>query len=286
MDTMSASELFQQRQLQEISVRSAEIRAMNELATSTGGRAFYNTNGIQPAIAIAVEEGSNYYTLTYNSSNRDFNGKFRKIKVALDTKGYRLSYRPGYFAVNPEAPVRDTNSPRKERAIAMQHGSPLSRQLLFSVKVIPVGEKRKGEAALVPKKETKNTAGVELAEVQRYAIEYSVQGSELHFSTLPNGSYHSALSLMVASFGKDGAMITGMVRHGASDLEPGAYQKVSTNDFRVHQEVEIPVQATSIRLGVQDDLTNRLGTVDISLPIAIPRQKQKGKIPLPPIEAD
>jgi hypothetical protein len=113
-----------------------------------------------------------------------------------------------------------------------------------------------------------------------------VQGSELHFSTLPNGSYHSALSLMVASFGKDGAMITGMVRHGASDLEPGAYQKVSTNDFRVHQEVEIPVQATSVRLGVQDDLTNRLGTVDISLPIAIPRQKQKAKMPLPPIEAD
>jgi VWFA-related protein len=58
MDSMSPSETFQQQKLKEMSVRSAEIRAMNELATSTGGRAFYNPNGILPAITLAVEEGS------------------------------------------------------------------------------------------------------------------------------------------------------------------------------------------------------------------------------------
>ncbi len=286
LESMSAADTFQQDKLREISVRAAETRAMNELATSTGGRAFYNTNGIQTAISLAVEEGSNYYTLSYNSSNRDFNGKFRRIKVSLGGKEYRLSYRPGYFAVNPEAPVKDANSPRRQRAVAMLHGTPLSRQLLFSVKVIPVGEKRKVPNTDPPPKDKKIVVPIEPLEVQHYAIDYSLPGSELHFSTLPNGKYHGALNLMVASFDQDGTLITGIVRHGVSDIEPAAYQEVSANEFRVHQEVDIPSQAASLRVGIQDDLTNHMGTVELSLPIKLPPHQQRAKVALPQIEPD
>jgi hypothetical protein len=170
----------------------------------------------------------------------------------------------------------------------MQHGSPLSRRLLFSVKVIPVGDKQKvahTDADPLPKA-SKSADTTEALEVQHYAIEYSVQGSELHFSSLPDGKYHGALNLMVASFDKDGTLLTGTVRHGVSDLEPATYQKVNANDFRVHQEVDLPTQAASLRVGTQDDLTNQMGTVELSLPVVDPRQKHRAKLPLPQIEPD
>ncbi len=280
LDTMSASEVFQQQKLQEMSVRHAETQAMNELAVATGGRAFYNTNGIEPALKLAQEEGSNYYALTYNTSNKNFDGKFRRINVSVEGKQYHLAYRPGYFALNPEEHALEQDSPARQRAVAMQYGTPPARQLLFSVKVVPVGEKR----AVNEKPAAKGSAQPEQStELQRYAIDYSLEGSQLNFTEQPGGTYQSAMSLLVASFDRNGSMLTGTTRHGRTDLERDVYQKVSANEFRVHQEVDIPVHAASMRVGVQDDLTGRLGTVDIQLPIA---PSKKTKPSLPPIEAD
>src|ERR1035441_7171186 len=44
--------------------QGAENAAMNVIADSTGGRAFYNTNGLREAMDTAVRQGSEYYTLT------------------------------------------------------------------------------------------------------------------------------------------------------------------------------------------------------------------------------
>ena len=76
---------------------------LDQVAESTGGKAYYNTNGIKQAIAQVVNDGSNYYTLSYSSSNADWHGQFRDIKLAVDRPGVKLEYRPGYYATNRDA---------------------------------------------------------------------------------------------------------------------------------------------------------------------------------------
>ena len=73
---------------------------LDSIADATGGRAYYNTNGLKQVIAGIVNNGSNYYTLAYATTNTTWNGQFRHIKVKLDRPGVRAQYRQGYYAVD------------------------------------------------------------------------------------------------------------------------------------------------------------------------------------------
>ncbi len=74
--------------------------ALDSIAESTGGRAYYNSNGLGAKITEVEENGARYYTLTYASTNRTWNGEFQHIKVAVDRPNVKLQYRQGYFAVD------------------------------------------------------------------------------------------------------------------------------------------------------------------------------------------
>lgn len=116
--------------------QAAEHATMDAVADSTGGRAFYNTNGLQEAIDAAVRQGSDYYTLTYAPSNNKANGAVRKIKVVVKDPNYQLFYRRRYLADDAEHPA-----PVLSLALDMnmQHGAPNSSELFFEAKVNPVG---------------------------------------------------------------------------------------------------------------------------------------------------
>jgi len=73
---------------------------LDTIAEATGGRAYYNTNGLKEVIVGIVDNGSNYYTLAYTTTNKNWNGQLRHIKVALDRSGVRMQYRQGYYAVD------------------------------------------------------------------------------------------------------------------------------------------------------------------------------------------
>jgi hypothetical protein len=55
----------------------------------------------------------------------------------------------------------------------------------------------------------------------------------------------------------------------------------------VQQEVDIPAEAAWLRVGIQDQMSNHLGTVDIPLPVPPdPNVTQAVKSPLPELESD
>jgi len=80
--------------------RAYEHMDLDSIADATGGRAFYNTNGLKQAITQIVINGSNYYTLAYATTNTKWEGQFRHIKVKLDKPGVRVQFRQGYYAVD------------------------------------------------------------------------------------------------------------------------------------------------------------------------------------------
>ena len=270
--------------------QAAEQDTFTQFAVATGGKAFFNSNDIREAIATANEQGSNYYSFSYTSTNKVYDGKFRRIKVQLAQKGYKLAYRQGYFADEVNVAAKEAQLARNAIATAMHYGSPPAREVQFSVRVWPVGGKEKmdraavGEVKMASKKKQAAPAQVE---VQHYVVDYTMDGSELRFIPQRSGVLHNSLALMFTSYNIDGLMLNSMSTVAQSDIQPEVHKKIVTGDVGFQQEVDIPVEATTMRLGVQDQLSNHLGTVDVPLPVPPdPNAPRIAKNRLPEIEPD
>jgi VWFA-related protein len=263
---------------------------MTQFAVATGGKAFFNTNGIKEAISVANEQGSNYYSFSYSPTNKVYDGKFRKIKVQLAEKGYKLAYRQGYYADEVNAAAKEAQLARNAVATAMHSGSPAIREVPFSVHVYPVGGKKKvdrttiGEVKRPLKKKEVLPPQVE---VQHYVIDYTMNGSDVRFVPTPKGGFLSSLGLIIMSYGTEGRMLAGMSTNARSDLSGEVYKKISGGEIGFQEEVDVPVEATSMRLGVADEFANHVGTVDVPLPVpADPSAPKLAKNRLPEIEPD
>lgn len=69
------------------------------LAGDTGGKALLDYNDLTKGIVEAQRSVSSYYILGYYTSNSNQDGKFRRIKVSLNTdSSASLDYRHGYYA--------------------------------------------------------------------------------------------------------------------------------------------------------------------------------------------
>ena len=68
---------------------------------------------------------------------------------------------------------------------------------------------------------------------------------------------------------------------------PGRLRKVIAQEFVVQQGVDIPAEAAGLRVGIQDQMSNHLDTVDIPLPVPSDLSlTQAEKTPLPELESD
>jgi VWFA-related protein len=69
------------------------------LASDTGGKALLDNNDLAKGIEQAQNSVSSYYILGYYATNANLDGKFRRIKIALNSGvSATLDYRQGYFA--------------------------------------------------------------------------------------------------------------------------------------------------------------------------------------------
>jgi VWFA-related protein len=68
------------------------------LAGDTGGKALLDNNDLDRGIVDAQHADSDYYILGYYTSNTAVNGKFRRVKVTLNSEmAANLDFRQGYF---------------------------------------------------------------------------------------------------------------------------------------------------------------------------------------------
>ena len=69
------------------------------LADTTGGFMVQRTNDLLPAFNKVMDDARDYYSLSYSPPNKDFDGKFRAVKVEIPQHSYQLRYRKGYWAI-------------------------------------------------------------------------------------------------------------------------------------------------------------------------------------------
>jgi VWFA-related protein len=254
------------------------------LAEATGGRAFYSTNDVTAALDEATEVGGNYYSLTYSPTNPKDDGGRRAIAVRVVQPGYKLSYRRFYFTSalrSPDQPAKaqlsnasaTTPAPAEHDALQpnMRHGAPMVHDLLFSAHIHADGVAAKAtpeqmaQFAEQPAYVTAHRKDKPLApmDVQKYVIEYRVTDMALKSQ---NGKVPS-FELAAAAFDSESRMLNGIVNETAGDASTTA-EASKSGVFRVRQQLDVPEHAAWIRIGVRDKITNRVGTLEVQLPLA------------------
>ena len=91
-------------------LRQDPRNGLGELARSTGGLAFDNTNNLRQGFDRVESDQKNYYLLGYTPINENFDGHFRAIEVKVKRPGVTVAARKGYFAVRDPGTGGPVNS--------------------------------------------------------------------------------------------------------------------------------------------------------------------------------
>jgi VWFA-related protein len=258
---------------------AAEHATMSQMAEATGGRAFYNTNGLTQAVATAITDGSNFYTLTYTPANPVRDGRFRKIKVKLAQSGLTLSYRHGYYADDPvssaikkdqaqPAKVADaavtsaSPSPQQSARVAMMRGSPTPTEIVMKIAVYPVGAPAQTEDTPAP--------GNILSEkvhgpFRRYSVSYAINPSDITFLRGADGKIHANFELVIFVFNPDGVLLNRLTTNLRIASTLDEVRKNVAQGIQYQQEISAPAKGESFLRIVAHDLTrDRFGAVEVA----------------------
>ncbi|HWN08653.1 MAG TPA: VWA domain-containing protein [Pyrinomonadaceae bacterium] len=75
------------------------------ISGDTGGQFIKNTNDIGAGLERIHQEIRSRYTLAYRSTDPNFDGSFRKVKIEVRRADARVLARPGYYAIAPDQVV-------------------------------------------------------------------------------------------------------------------------------------------------------------------------------------
>lgn len=199
------------------------IDTMKELAERTGGRAFFNSNAIGQAIERAIDDARVTYLIGYYPTNSSWDGKFRKLRVTVNTPDVDVRHRSGYLAL-PAAP-------RNERTM-----TDLARSSLESTGI-----------------------GLTVA-LDGRTLTIRVDPSAI--SLRPSGEFFEAtLDILIAQTTKNGDLVKDLDKKLDLRLTRAQRDDLLREGFTMTRTVERRPDAQSLRVVVRDTPTGVAGSV-------------------------
>ncbi len=249
----------------------AQWLKMNETALATGGQAFHNNNGMLEITSHVLASDTSFYTLTYSPHDFHFDNKWHKVRVALNAKGYQLSYRRGYFADGgPEVAGQSQES--KARTRLMPNGEKVelaemrSVPIIFQARVLAASDPEVASTpapiAVVPAPPPKKGS-------VRYSIRYSFPVNELTRQTI-NGKPEVIFVVAAVILNNDGWAVD---RHGERVtlmLNEDAVRLHSDAPVTVDEQLNLKKGDQYLFLAVWDVTSGRLGTLQVPLQVPKP----------------
>jgi VWFA-related protein len=245
--------------------------AMFAMAEDTGGEAFVNTNGLTQAVGKAIEEGSNYYTLSYTPANVQWDERFRTIKIKVDNPNAKnLSYRNGYYAIDPNdrnklnaSGAATALSAPTTMATAMMHGGPDPAEILFKVRIRPASAPPGG--ALAPDNFSNPDKKVNVeGPFKEFGVDLVPDPKAVNCSLDANGNHHCALEIYTYIYDRDGKLLVTTGHRIFRLLTPADYNTLLTGGMAFHQEISVPVKGEHyLRTAIHDLISDRVGAVEI-----------------------
>jgi VWFA-related protein len=245
--------------------RNSNYLSMEILAESSGGKAFYSTNGLKDALARAIDYGSHYYTLTYLPTDKKMDGKYRRIVVKLSDGKDKLAYRRGYYADN----AKDATGRKEQEAgdpllPLMKRGLPDLAQIIYKIRVVPADPQPLPGAA-----RTGDSTGFQGPFI-RFGVDFAVALEDLKLEANSDGLHSGKIEVMLVAYDRDGKALNLVVRKPEIALQNQSYDAAQTAGVQLHYEIDVPRDAFTrddvyLRAGIYDLRSTHAGTLEIPL---------------------
>jgi hypothetical protein len=238
---------------------------MSEAAEATGGRAYYNTNGLAQVAAHVVDTDGNFYTLSYSPHDFQYDGKWHSVRVVVDGDGYQLSYRRGYFADgnNGNTPPSGTRTrldgDGNKRVVP---GDESERTIVFQARAVPGGDPVVPgivPASSTPVKHKRGTTPV--------TIIYEVPADSLT-RKMVDGRQKVFFATAVLAFSPNGELIGKNAVEFRLQLNEARLRITPHAPVELRQQIDLHKGDAYLMLGVQD-LTSGSGGV-LEMPVQVP----------------
>jgi VWFA-related protein len=242
--------------------RNANHTAMDQIAKQTGGAAFYSSNSLTDAMDRVAGHGSNFYTLTYTSTNPATDGKYRKIQVALDRSGYQIDYRRGYYAddgKSTQAPAAKPAAGEDLLSPFLHPGRPESTQIPLTLRVTRSSAPPNTGAGQGG--DNPNLKGA----LTRYSVDLMIPARSLQIEMGQDGHRHVRVEAGLMVYNRAGNPLNWNLRQVNLNLDDSRYAIVQANGVNLYLQIDGPEGGVSLRGGVYDLNSSLTGTLAIPL---------------------
>lgn len=236
--------------LRDSTLANAARFAAQQIADETGGLAFYNRSDLDSAIMKSVADGAVYYAVSYSPENKNWDGKFRKIEVKVNRSGVQLRYRKGYYAKNSQKAI-DVTALTASQEIGVAINTVLTSSSVQFFAGAELGH---------PKNATPDA-------VKTAQVLFLVDPRDVLFQE-HDDKEHCSVRFVAAVFSGD-KMLKGADKSVDCDLKRDDYDKIMKEGIRFEMPVETGEGQLRIRILVRDNLSGRMGSLDVPYPPAM-----------------
>jgi VWFA-related protein len=223
-----------------VSEKDADLSAgqrqeMLEIAKATGGTARFNNN-ITQALRDDFNQANTYYTIAYTPPDKEWQGAYHRIQVAVGKPEVQLVYRDGYYARTAEPEAKPT--PEEFRG-ALRLGAPSEQAVQFTSQIT-----KSGESA---------------------TVEYGVEPKTVNFQEDASGQFLTDIDFAILEYDAKGKVLDKSLIRLSGKMTPEQRSHLSSKTLTAKQTITLRVGATNLVLGVRDRVSGRFGRVEVPL---------------------
>jgi VWFA-related protein len=258
---------------------TAEHATADALASSTGGRTFYNVSTLADAVTSAIDAGYNYYTLTYTPTTPKDDSPYHPIQVEIaapDAAQHpQLLYRRGYYtttpsqpptnpsanpSANPSEPTSADGRTAAYKQAAMSRGAPLSEDIIFKVRALPASATT--ETTVAPNNQLSALVPSN-GPFLRYDLDFLTLAAQLTLT--PQAGHPTAnVEFLAYVYDTDGRLLNATGTDLSLEGTTTDVAKLAHSVVRCHLEISVPDRVeTFLRIGIRDLSTNKFGVVEV-----------------------
>jgi VWFA-related protein len=263
---------------------------LDQVAEATGGKAFYNTNGIKQSVSEVVETGSSFYTLSFYPTNKNWDGKYRKLKVDTAESGLQLQYRHGYYAQKEAVPLPQPtvtqapptkNPPDPSGRVQLTHTAPTPDNAAFAAAmhlgaVDPAGVIFTARVDVDPRiqklskteplpRDNYFDAKYKDHPFRTFKVFYRLDPTQFQLTTLPSGIHHGEIETVTLVLDNQGMMVNSLITTVEMNLNAANYAKAKAGGIELLSQIAVPEKGSYfLRAGVHDKTTGKSGALEFS----------------------
>jgi len=214
---------------------------MNEIASVTGGKAYYNTNDITGAFMKATGESAQYYMIGYYAEKEKKVG-WHKLKVTVARPGVDVRARSGYMSgvtPNPKKPEDFAKLEIHAAVVSPLDYTSLPIRVYFDPATAGTGNKKRVPFEIVAQP---GAAAVDSA-----------------------NKNHVQLDFLVIARDSKGQPVGQVGQKIEANLQDSQLKQFSTEGLNYKQALQLPPGSYNLVFVVRDNLTGKIGSVNAPL---------------------